>query len=108
MRHGQNPVIAFTPVDHVPCRATVEQTTAIKFAIDAVEIRLALKIRKANRISLRERMTGAGFVTSAATAGTPAWRIKAQTGHVSDALVGRYIRLSDPFAANVESLMAVL
>jgi integrase len=40
----------------------------------------------------------AGFVTSAASVGTPAWRIKAQTGHVSDALVGRYIRLSDPFA----------
>src|SRR5262249_31285077 len=36
----------------------------------------------------------AGFVTSAASAGTPTWRIKAQTGHVSDALVGRYIRLS--------------
>jgi hypothetical protein len=30
----------------------------------------------------------AGFVTSAATAGTPA--IKVQTGHASDALVGRY------------------
>jgi integrase len=43
----------------------------------------------------------AGFVTSAASAGTPTWRIKAQTGHVSDALVGRYIRLSDPFAADV-------
>ena len=42
----------------------------------------------------------AGFVTSAASAGTPAWRIKAQTGHASDALVGRYIRLSDPFAAS--------
>ena len=40
----------------------------------------------------------AGFVTSAASAGAPAWRIKAQTGHISDALVGRYIRLSDPFA----------
>jgi integrase len=49
----------------------------------------------------------AGFVTSAASAGAPAWRIKAQTGHVSDALVGRYIRLSDPFAANVVSFMAV-
>jgi integrase len=49
----------------------------------------------------------AGFVTSAATAGAPAWRIKAQTGHVSDALVGRYIRLSDPFADNVVSFMAV-
>jgi integrase len=42
----------------------------------------------------------AGFVTSAASAGAPAWRIKAQTGHASDALVGRYIRLSDPFAAS--------
>jgi len=31
---------------------------SIKFAIDAVEIRLALKIRKPNRISFRERMTG--------------------------------------------------
>jgi integrase len=41
----------------------------------------------------------AGFVTGAPTAGAPAW-IKAQTGHVSDALVGRYIRLSDPFAAS--------
>ena len=39
----------------------------------------------------------ASFVTSAATASAPIWRIKAQTGHASDALVGRYIRLSDPF-----------
>ncbi len=50
----------------------------------------------------------AGFVTSAATAGAPAWRIKAQTGHASDALVGRYIRLSDPFVANAVSFMAIL
>ena len=50
----------------------------------------------------------AGFVTSAATAGAPAWRIKAQTGHASDALVGRYIRLSDPFAAHTVSSMAIL
>jgi integrase len=50
----------------------------------------------------------AGFVTSAATAGAPAWRIKAQTGHASDALVGRYIRLSDPFAATAVPSMVVL
>jgi integrase len=48
----------------------------------------------------------AGFVTSAAMAGAPAWRIKAQTGHASDALVGRYIRLSDPFAAAAVPSMA--
>jgi integrase len=34
----------------------------------------------------------AGFVTSAATAGIPTWRIKAQTGHATDAMVSRYIR----------------
>src|SRR5213078_802475 len=50
----------------------------------------------------------AGFVTSAAMAGAPAWRIKAQTGHASDALVGRYIRLSDPFAATAAASMWVL
>jgi integrase len=50
----------------------------------------------------------AGFVTSAASAGAPAWRIKAQTGHVSDAIVGRYIRLSDPFAAHAVSSLSIL
>jgi integrase len=39
----------------------------------------------------------AGFATSAAAAGLPVWRIKGQTGHVSDAVVGRYIREVDPF-----------
>ena len=34
----------------------------------------------------------AGFATSAAAAGIPTWRIKAQTGHASDAMLGRYIR----------------
>ena len=52
------------------------------------------------------RSLRAGFVTSAATAGAPTWRIKAQTGHASDALVGRYIRLSDPFAATAGSWIA--
>jgi integrase len=34
----------------------------------------------------------AGFVTSAATAGLPTWKIKQQTGHVSEGVVDRYIR----------------
>jgi integrase len=34
----------------------------------------------------------AGFVTSAAAAGMPTWRIKAQTGHATDAMLSRYIR----------------
>jgi integrase len=34
----------------------------------------------------------AGFATSAAVAGMPMWRIKRQTGHVSDAILSGYIR----------------
>jgi integrase len=39
----------------------------------------------------------AGFATSAAAAGLSAWQIKRQTGHVSDAVVSRYIRGIDLF-----------
>jgi integrase len=39
----------------------------------------------------------AGFATSAAAAGLPVWKIKGQTGHVSDIVVSRYIRDIDPF-----------
>jgi len=39
----------------------------------------------------------AGFATAAAGTGLPAWRIKRQTGHASDAVLGRYIREADPF-----------
>jgi integrase len=34
----------------------------------------------------------AGFATSAAASGMSLWQIKAQTGHVTDAMVGRYVR----------------
>ena len=37
----------------------------------------------------------AGFATSAAVAGIPMWRIKRQTGHVSDAALAMYIRETD-------------
>jgi len=39
----------------------------------------------------------AGFATNAAAAGLPVWKIKGQTGHVSDAVLGRYIRDTDMF-----------
>jgi integrase len=39
----------------------------------------------------------AGFATSAAAAGLSAWEIKGQTGHVSDAVLGGYIREADIF-----------
>jgi integrase len=46
----------------------------------------------------------AGFATSAAAAGVPTWKIKAQTGHTSKSTVGRYVRDGELFtrkAANV-------
>ncbi len=38
----------------------------------------------------------AGFATSAAIAGLPVWKIKRQTGHASDSVLGAYIREADP------------
>jgi integrase len=47
----------------------------------------------------------AGFATSAAQAGAPAWRIRKQTGHTSDAMLGRYIRIGRLFADNVAQVL---
>jgi integrase len=40
----------------------------------------------------------AGFVTEAANAGVPTWRIRRQTGHSSDAMLDRYIRQGEAFS----------
>lgn len=42
----------------------------------------------------------AGLATSAAQAGVPTWRIRAQTGHASDAMLARYIRDGELFMEN--------
>ncbi|WP_027142933.1 site-specific integrase [Mesorhizobium sp. WSM3626] len=42
----------------------------------------------------------AGLATSAAMAGASAWKIRAQTGHASDAMLARYIRDGDMFTSN--------
>lgn len=42
----------------------------------------------------------AGFATSAARAGASSWKIRGQTGHKSDAMVGPYIRDGDLFHDN--------
>lgn len=43
----------------------------------------------------------AGLATSAAQVGVPTWRIRAQTGHASDAMLSRYIRDGELFTGNV-------
>lgn len=42
----------------------------------------------------------AGLATSAASVGTPTWKIRQQTGHASDAMLSRYIRDGDMFNGN--------
>lgn len=42
----------------------------------------------------------AGFATSAAQAGVSSWKIRAQTGHASDAMLARYIRDGKLFSDN--------
>ena len=42
----------------------------------------------------------AGLATSAAQVGVPTWRIRSQTGHASDAMLGRYIREGKLFEGN--------
>ncbi len=42
----------------------------------------------------------AGLVTSAAQAGVSSWKIRAQTGHKSDAMLSRYIRDANIFVDN--------
>lgn len=42
----------------------------------------------------------AGFATSAAKAGASSWKIRAQTGHASDAMLSRYLRNGELFADN--------
>jgi integrase len=42
----------------------------------------------------------AGLATSAAQAGVPTWRIRAQTRHASDAMLSRYVREGELFTDN--------
>jgi integrase len=47
----------------------------------------------------------AGFATSAAQAGASSWRIRQQTGHASDAMLGRYIRDGELFIDNAAGVL---
>jgi integrase len=47
----------------------------------------------------------AGLATSAAQSGAPAWKIRQQTGHASDAMLVRYIRDGELFTDNVAGVL---
>ena len=46
-----------------------------------------------------------GFATSAAIAGVATWRIRKQTGHSNDVMLGRYIRDGELFSDNAAGLL---
>jgi len=48
----------------------------------------------------------AGFATSAAQAGIQGWKIRAQTGHASDAMLSRYIRDGELFVDNAAGVLS--
>jgi integrase len=47
----------------------------------------------------------AGFATSAAQAGVSTLKIRAQTGHASDAMVSRYVRDGELFVGNAAGIL---
>jgi integrase len=47
----------------------------------------------------------AGLATSAAQAGVSSWKIRQQTGHSSDAMLGRYIRDGEMFVGNAAAML---
>jgi integrase len=47
----------------------------------------------------------AGFATSAAQAGILSLKIRAQTGHASDAMLARYIRDGELFTENAAGML---
>ena len=47
----------------------------------------------------------AGLATSAAQAGVPTWRIRAQTRHASNVMLARCIRGGEPFIDNAAGVL---
>ena len=64
--------------------------------------RRIMKPRPARPVAKMVRVegSGAGLATSAAAAGVSSWKIRAQTGHASDAMLRRYIRDGEMFVSS--------
>jgi integrase len=69
---------------------------------EAVAVIIRERITKAeiNSAGCSGHSLRSGFATSAAMAGVATWRIRKQTGHSSDVMLGRYIRDGELFSEN--------
>ncbi|MGO9683600.1 MAG: site-specific integrase [Beijerinckiaceae bacterium] len=82
-------------------RPVTKAGKVLEMRLSASAVAIIVKQRAAQIGLDPQRYSGhslrAGFATSAATAGLSVWQIKGQTRHVSDAVLGRYIREVDLF-----------
>ena len=82
-------------------RPVTKQGEVLPRRLSADAVALIVKQRSHSISRTGDRYSGhslrAGFVTTAALAGVPIWKIKAQTGHVTSASLERYIRVSQLF-----------
>jgi integrase len=86
----------FRPVDrHGRMHATRLSAEAVSLVLRERVAAVGLEPAPYSGHSLR-----AGLATSAAQAGVATWRIRQQTGHASDAMLGRYIRDGQLFTEN--------
>jgi len=90
-------------------RSMSADAIGVKHRLSPEAVSLVLK-KQAGMIGLNpDEFSGhslrAGFATSAAQHGVPSWKIRAQTGHASDAMLARYIRDIDLFDGNAASAL---
>ncbi len=86
----------FRPVNrHGQVSCTALSAEAVSLVVKARAAAVGLDPSKYAGHSLR-----AGLATSAAAAGVSSWKIRAQTGHASDAMLRRYIRDGEMFVDN--------
>ena len=83
------------------------QSGAQRLSGEAVSLILRERMRQAglNSSGYSGHSLRAGFATSAAMAGAASYKIRAQTGHASDAMLSRYIRDSDLFTGNAAGMV---
>lgn len=83
------------------------QTAPLRLSADAVSTVLRERVANAglDPAGYSGHSLRAGFATSAAQAGVSPLKIRAQTGHVSDAMLARYVRDAELFIGNAAGVL---
>ena len=102
--------IALSRIDAGPIFRPVSQSgqvAAERLSGEAVSLVLKERIAAVgiNPASYSGHSLRAGFATSAVMAGASTWKIRAQTGHASDAMLSRYVRDGELFISNASGML---